>query len=138
MLRLQASGRPSDYISDIKEFHWHSSQQPELPAVLHPSVNGRVGSLGVKQSQDHATSAFCASVIGSVKLITRIIGGAVTRLGAVTRPCSVRRLSPVTRSGARPRTRLPKDPRSGWWLGSLRRQSWHRSVKVSLTYREHS
>ena len=44
MLRLQASGRPSDYISDIKEFHWHSSQQPEQPAVLPPSVTGRVGS----------------------------------------------------------------------------------------------
>ena len=41
---VKASGRPSDYISDIKEFHWHSSQQPEQPAVLHPSVTGRVGS----------------------------------------------------------------------------------------------
>ena len=29
----------------------------------------------MKQSQAHATSAYCASVIGSVKLITRIIGG---------------------------------------------------------------
>merc|ERR1711952_559792 len=92
-----------------------SNQQSCIPVSL--------GGLGVQQSQDHATSAFCASVIGSVKLITRIIGGAVTRLGAVTRPCSLRRLSPVTRSGARTRTRLPTDPRSGWWLGS-----WHRSV----------
>merc|ERR1712155_46395 len=44
-----------------------SYQQSCLPVSL--------GGLGVKQSQDHATSAFCASVIGSVKLITRIIRG---------------------------------------------------------------
>merc|ERR1712155_49781 len=60
-------------------------QRDALTAILGTPLNNQsyqqsclpvsLGGLGVKQSQDHATSAFCASVIGSVKLITRIIGG---------------------------------------------------------------
>ena len=42
-------------------------QQSCLPVSL--------GGLGFKQSQDHATSSYCASIIGSMKLITCIIGG---------------------------------------------------------------